>query len=1202
MSKKKLKIWCYDTESDTKYELYEQLLDPDYDSGDRIIDGKTYAENGLDVLYFTDNYNEPRRLRCEISGYESNYLDDYDLSLTRQGGKGYVRLDEDDVISTGGSLLSGTYQFAFRFVNPTISKVSKWSALSNPIHIYSQEYPENAYYNSGYGLATNRKITVRAEAPLEELLAFQGQYVQFAVVENIAPNPTSTALYASLLPMQTSSVLEYKSNYKIGTIPIEDLVVDYATLETAKTLTIVRNRMFLGNIKYRNLEFDGNSAINGGKPYVSSGYIKSKDLNALNILDLEKYASMYKGYFRDEVYRFGIVYFDKYGNRSQVHTLDMTNVAGNAISSGTDMKFPARSEIGYALLTNTSLMRWLGLNINITNHPTWATGFEIVREERIKRILFQSPSIPMASIKGIGALEAYPSTGYIYDTTTSEQNYVDAQPQTSDIVMIPKNLAWPELRNIIQSVAAGGTDPNKKIKGEAAYDRAYNYTYVCLFPQENLYENKGYEFKGYEKLETVDCVFTSVNAKSYNYVVSSSLVEASYNFYGMSDIRYFYNDTVTTSNDILNEKSSVQDAIYVDNYSSGSTLAGAKIETYEDLQTFGVPLGYKPNVQRKLVCKLNSPFADEGAANIPFSIGNHNAFYPGSGIYASSPFPAYYNSAGFGDPNVLNAIGFGDTPVQVIRIVNVVNENIGDDRYGSTDSQRKFISTGSSYFFEAEDIEKIKKKISVSVNLDVFGGDCFVTSHVFKVSDSTYLLSNGIKFSGTGSGYNAATVAKNFDVSYKIGSSESCISMPVAAKGLAQFVQVILESEYNGQAMDTDVLNIKSTYITPFIDGTTYVLNLEGTNASKASVKTCLTYNTNANLKFDNEPKVYFPKLQYSFVQNEFQSRIQYSDIKIYNSSELGFDIFRVLNFYDMEESGGGITKLALASDNMYAIQTKRISYVPSGERLLEAADNGILAVGSSNVIGKPSIIDERRGSQHLAGIVETGSIIMIPDNINQAVYMLAGQQLTIISDKDTASLFRDKLGIVFVEKNIRSVWDPLRKEYWLIGKDQDYFCYVFNASIEQWVTNYEFSQDAILYGGKFTNQRMWVLGKADSNIYTSTIYTGEHTKLFGSDVTPRVTFIVNPDADYAKTFDDIAVAATERLQNMDFRVEREQSMGRQLVEEVNLDVFPVEGNYRIKTLRDLRMVTTMRWFSNDIPSSVSSVYTKYRLSARRPF
>jgi hypothetical protein len=123
-------------------------------------------------------------------------------------------------------------------------------------------------------------------------------------------------------------------------------------------------------------------------------------------------------------------------------------------------------------------------------------------------------------------------------------------------------------------------------------------------------------------------------------------------------------------------------------------------------------------------------------------------------------------------------------------------------------------------------------------------------------------------------------------------------------------------------------------------------------------------------------------------------------------------------------------------------------------------------------------------------------------------------------------------------------------------------------------------------------------------------MYTGDYTNLMGTEVTPRVSFVVNPDNDFAKTFDDVMISATERLENVDFVVDRELSMGDQTVSEVNLDVFPVEGNYRIKTLRDprnerlrgVRMRSTVRWKKNNIASAISAIYTKYRLSSRTPF
>lgn len=129
MANKKLKIWCYDTEGDTLYQLYEQSgLPSSYDSDDRIVDARAYAENGTDILYFTDNYNEIRQLRCSIPNpYSANFLSDYDLSLQRYGANGTINFDTSNAVAVGGNLLSGTYQFAYRLINPATKVYTKWS-------------------------------------------------------------------------------------------------------------------------------------------------------------------------------------------------------------------------------------------------------------------------------------------------------------------------------------------------------------------------------------------------------------------------------------------------------------------------------------------------------------------------------------------------------------------------------------------------------------------------------------------------------------------------------------------------------------------------------------------------------------------------------------------------------------------------------------------------------------------------------------------------------------------------------------------------------------------------------------------------------------------------------------------------------------------------------------------------------------------
>src|SRR5690606_17627833 len=343
------KIQCYDVENDTLYDLYSEAAD--YTG--RTIDAVNGPENGIDVLYFTDGVNEIRQLRCEIpSPYSANFLTAYDLSLLRKGANGSITLTS---VSSGGTLLSGTYQFAYRMADPTNKRFTKWSSITNPIHVYSGEN-STSVVTSGVGLLTDRKITLEIEPSTEETDNFD--FLQLAVIENIGPTPATTASLLDIIDIPSTSVsYDYKSNAQVGTIPLADLTIDLAQIETVKTLNIKDNRLFGGNVKYKQLEFDNGDPETGGEVITAAS-------TGVDTFSDDEYASKNKGYWRGEVYRFGIVYYDKDGNRSPVKVLDLSSVTDNTITSPlTDLKFPDRTNPKYTLFNSSGQIQSLGLRL-----------------------------------------------------------------------------------------------------------------------------------------------------------------------------------------------------------------------------------------------------------------------------------------------------------------------------------------------------------------------------------------------------------------------------------------------------------------------------------------------------------------------------------------------------------------------------------------------------------------------------------------------------------------------------------------------------------------------------------------------------------------------------------------------------------------------------------------------------------------------
>jgi hypothetical protein len=1216
-------ITCYDLDNDVLYYLYQETgLPTTYFNEHRIVDARIFPENGLDFIYFSDGYSEMRQLRCEIpTGSIDYFLSAYDLSLQRRGGNGTVQLSS---ITQTGTLLTGTYQYAYRMVDATAKRFTKWSSLTDPIHVYQQAQTSGQQVYSSVGASTSFAVNLTITPTAEELANFS--YYQLAVIENIYP-VTSPVQPASLLTIQaisgSSASFSHRSNEKIGLITIEDLVVDLAALQSVKTLGVKQGRLFGGNVQYKNLEFDN------GEPAASGSIIV--DVGTDDSFNDHAFSSTKLGYFRDETYRFGIVYRDKYGNKSPVKTLDLNAITDNQISGSlTDVHFPGRNvSNSYTLFDGSGNLRSLGLGLtNIHNHPTWAVGFEIVRAKRIKRILFQTPIVPMYTVTGIGAFDDYPSQSTTTATSAHVQ-YPDAQPQINLPVYVPKNLFWPEPRNIRLATQQFGAGTTLRKIGEAILttrDKNFGFTvenpyYQMIFPPASMYgAATPYNFGEFEKIETVDyCIAQTFVNDFVNHATFAPgdfiHTQISGTWAALNDGDYYF-DSAWSAKTIDPAETGIKNYVFQDNLSAGTTLSGNKIMQYSLLQGVGVDWGYQPTVQRSAVIEMTTAVPEPiTLGGLAFANGFLNNWDP---LLTSGPWildsagPQYVNPALVTNDyiNQQGAFVNNSSYTQAFRIVNVIND-IGDERYGDVDDPHEFISTGASYFFDEAELATVQVGGLVNIDLDVFGGDCFVAPNTFKVADGAYSVVNqGKPFVAD----SATTLLEKWGGRFYFNhGTGAALSLPIGVEGASQFVQIVLESEYNGGVTELDIF-----------DGTQSVSGIAVKSlASIGALRSPLTYKYNPNISKQNDQKVYLTRQPFSFEQSTYKARVVYSDLKIYNSDIQGFDIFRVGNFTDLEENKGAITKLAMARDNLYAIQETGVVYLPTSQAQLQQTDAGILAVGTGDVISRPIVIDQARGGQHMNAVIETGAVIFFPDNINKNVYILQEQApLRSINELNVDTTFGTLFEGTIPENQLVGVRDPFNREFWLVDNANNK-CYVFSEKVSEqgtWMSNYEFydadnSLSSKCVAGIAGNNNLYLVGDKTvsgySELTSHAMYKGPMHSHFGVTVTPRVSFVVNPDSDISKTFDNQAFVTTNRLDSIDRTVERETELGPQVSPTQSLDVPPVEGNYRRKTLRDsagarlrgLRMLCTVFWKTGSTDSAtLSSVLTKYRWSARSPF
>lgn len=1203
-------IYCFRLDTQAVLTLYSESFTSAFATSLPVMDAIVYPENNIDILYFTDGYSELRKLRCDISTPYT--VTSSSLSLQRRGTLADVSLYN---VPESGTLLAGSYQFSVRYYNSTTGAYSKWTIPTTPILVTKGM---NDYINSGtagYNTVTKKQIDIQISS-YASIIADYTHY-QVAVIESIGSVPATIASLQPIQAIDVTAVFSYKSNTKIGDIPLSDIVVDLAAIETAKTLAIKNNRIFPGNVTYWNRDYDRTPTATGT---VSVSGVTS------NLDDTQ--TSSRKGYFRNEVYRFYISYYDDYYNFSRPTRLNMNAITANQIANG-DIKFP-KGRGGSWHVTGSNIggdifFQYLNLSLTINNHPSWAKGFVILRAKRKKRVEFQTPIIPMCLVEGIDTMGQYPNTVNISDGAgaTTSKTLASATPMNSAGTYMPKNLFWSENRDIKKFKQ----DHSSGKKGEVYYEvPIYGSPLHCVFPQSTIYDtqsatNTPYDFKSGHLLESIDVAFlkatkndytqTGVTAGDTCFTSVNSVFYANYNDYYFT---FQGTEGVSPLADIDDQSSKINSYKVLDNYGEGTTMNGKYVGMFSNLDTNGLTWYQKPNNQKMGVIETTSYRNDAAEYHGSISTnlgGTPNDTVPPGYYSTSSPMTPLLGPLTSSDPSafVINKAGFTaqSTYATMVEIANIVNQN-GDDRYGSADQLHDLVFTGASHVFNPSDISSIISTGNVPITLTVAGGDCFVSHHAFKLTDNHYMVSNSGRVNKSPAAADGGvTLLNKWTYSFNTASNTVAITVPVGGKNISQVVRVIIESEYNGETTGP------CPYPTSAAFGNMGIMD----STEEGNWRTAFGYPYNQGLLQASDQKSFTPFNANEIITTEYPSRVLFSDEKIYNTDISGFDIFRVASFVDLEDTYRGVTKLALSGDQLIAIQAKAAVFLPIDANVIGTADTNTLSIRSGEVIGVPQYISRQYGSQHLKSVIAQDNFIIFTDNINKSVLRLAGQEIQNISDNGVATAFRTLLATSVPQNSLYSIYDNKNRQY-IIYQNDGTFAYVWDDRLQLWTGTQSYSSQCRLYDGVYFNNYAYLLGRnASNNLNVYKAYEGTPGQLFGNIITPSITVSVNDEFDIAKTFDNFIIYSSDKLDTADITAEREPSVITQEVLNQDIEVSRREGAYRVAVLRDsdnarirgTRANVKLKWVTltshnEDSPTvvdkvSLAKINTKYRLSAR---
>lgn len=1157
---------------------------------DGSIDAIITRDRGIPIVYFVDGSNVMRRFVLDDSiylFYES--VDELSVPRLKASQNSITSVD----VTTNGTLLAGTYQFAFRLKNTTIGNFTKWSLFTNPIPVIPNN--QGVVYGGAVGEVTNKSIDLEVEVSLEEDDLYD--VIELATIKNnTGENVTQEVVFVSTHTIAgTTTEIQYAGSEAEFELPITEVVVDDAAIESVSTLVESNNRIITGNVRY----FD--RIVEDGEGVLKDAVTIKRSVDYKDEEDSQDYI----GHFRGEVYRFGITYVDRFGNWSAVKPLDFSsfkrtevvepayaaltlnqrntfgnNYSDNAASvtfggsdatnfsigdtirinfgtvlvpdyryydvydvdgdevffaayealptttltdanvyiclgndyshsASSDWKFVGRDKLGYSILDGSGDAQALGLQVVLdgTTHPEWAVGVAVVRMERDKNIVYQTPIVPAREVIGVCTPGKNTSTNNDYPIGSNGVGQFDH--------LAPKILQLGTSRDMIRTGIAGTgffayealsfrtvDDASTFENTAASIDNRWDVAFAPAvdFIANNLGVALGSVPENQElNISLVDIAAltktvqtNAAGAKVYECLDKSKYFHdgtiSSHSVEDPANVKQYFpvyypriQDTIACqyrrlSQQFLDHESWKTTEIYpIVNGSEGIPLQsaataylGSKAVRLVDGEALVAQQSVTPSipsasrdlflgnigVQRTLAMKMNQQLLDPLApiskiydppVNVylgrevlwsnylvdPTTVGATVS----RRLYNNTDMLTPYRSGGFVDAQfpalLVDRVTGENEEIDLAQALFIVNMELGksDFRYGAANSAKRYIWTGA--YAPITDTNDI--------TLDVWGGDCVISEFTYRVNDNTVIPRV------------YAPVAGQDNVSWgAVGTGRSANAAKAGvSRQQPEYIRLFVEAECNANFFsDRNRFPVKDSGISDYTAPAFY------------------DYNFGYSIR--NTAKAFFSQDQsVNFIQN-FPARLIFSDARVAQSTDDGYSRFRALNFFDLEEKYGGVTRLALLNDSEpIAVQERAIRYLFVGKNVIQDEGGTVLSVQSgeffSNVIKYLSIT---YGADNLRCVLSTEYGVFILDSRN-GMLLNVSDGLKLISQGRIDKYLNDNFSSkkTYFERRLSLSYDSVAKEVHLIGfianstaANSQMYWLRYNAKIDSFVSAMDYN------------------------------------------------------------------------------------------------------------------------------------------------
>lgn len=796
------------------------------------------------------------------------------------------------------------------------------------------------------------------------------------------------------------------------------------------------------------------------------------------------FANHFTGYRRDELYRFGIVFYNEIGMSTPVYWIG-------------DIRMPSVQQVPIILNTNSkSYGQALGIRFNVKNMPEEAVSYEIVRCDRteadrsiVGQVLVDgiyNYRITDYEVVGSGdvleeSVEYRPLpffhaentqrmkvVGLYGDFNTDSGNMFEFSGEEIDI---PNAIAADTYRITSPEICLQGEQMQDTIKGAKLKYLGHYYSliepdtddrrknFATTAPSNNI--NKADTYTTESSNEDAGVIITTFSGRS-----TSTTTPQDEDVYRSSYLsKYFY----YSSNPIENVQI-ISDAVYPPCIEYNVMN---QADTYQLLSPYTVNIG---NIQYtnfsmssfSTVSMHNDEFRSQpilGPAG-PCIIVNVDHYDEGG---------LFLRGLSLSDDNLTT----GDV-ANCVALGNIVKDNYTSAYGGNSYASRTnsvYISTGN-YQIDSIDL--------------VYGGDTYVG--VFD-----YL--------------NTATYQPNDNSKYVYTRH-------------ALYSYVPVESDINLNLMSGDMVH-NSREISPY-------MQLQPVQMGNYYVQTKPYYEYNDAYSAQNNSKLFATTGMYDVDDKHYSNRIMVSEAKVNGEVIDSWSSFKIANYIDVDNQYGDITNLYVFKNNLFFWQDNAVGIASVNERsLITDGNNNQVVLGTGGVLSRYDYITNNNGSSMVSNntIVNSDNTLYWYDDNKNEICCYNGAVTSLSKEKRVQSYLNENKSVPVSYVNSNAIFDKKYNEIWFkIFNDN----LVFNEQMGTFTSKYNHLKNT---------KSLTLFDKCvviDSNEFYE-INRDDTSKQDSTNRDADITLVVNKDYQYTKVFDNVRFYSepnADSISSIEFRTQ----------------------------------------------------------------